>query len=114
MIVEKSQLSPFTKRDVLKMIKKAKVDSAPGPDGVNNETLCIFGEVIAHLLTCLFSILFLGSPPAQWLESKIILIYKKGSFSDVNNYRPISLSLYILKIFMVIPKNKCYNRLDAH
>lgn len=32
----------------------------------------------------------------------------------VNNYRPISLSSPVLKIFMVLLKNKCYKQLDSY
>ena len=114
-LVEKgSQIPPITKSEVVKTIRKVKVSSAPGPDSISNEVLLDFGEVIAGPLAGLFnSILTLGYPPKQWLLSEIILIHKKGSLLDINNYRPVSLSSCIQKIFMVILKNKCYNCLDA-
>lgn len=65
-------------------------------------------------LTVLFNgILSSDLSPEQLYLSKIILINKKGDRADLNNYRPISLTSNICKIFTEILKTKIYNILDA-
>lgn len=86
-----------------------------GPDGITNDILRLCWQELATSMAELFnSIISSGRPPYQWSHSEIILIHKKGARSKINNYRPISLSPRILKIFTTILKNKSYSQLDLH
>jgi len=83
--------------------------------GIGKDILKIFWEELATPIAGLFeAILSSGYSPVQWFHSEIILVHKKGSRSDVNNYRPISLSLCILQNFMTIVKSRCYKKLDEY
>ena len=32
-----------------------------------------------------------GDIPLQWIESRVVLVYKGGDMSELNNYRPIAI-----------------------
>ena len=41
----------------------------------------------------------IGSLPSEWLKANVSPIFKKGEKSDPANYRPISLTCILCKIF---------------
>lgn len=51
--------------------------------------------------------------PKQWKEAKIILLHKKGRRDEVQNYRPISLTCAIYKLFAKIILNRLTSQLDS-
>ncbi len=72
-----------------------------------------FKELLAHLLGYLFnSITTLGLIPTQWCMAEIIL-HKQGDRTEINNYRLISLSSDVGKVYVKIIENRIYNNLDA-
>jgi hypothetical protein len=50
----------------------------------------------------------------SWLKSVIILIHKKGCISDINNYRPITLTNHLYKLFMRMILQKSEKTLDKN
>ncbi|KAI8437727.1 hypothetical protein MSG28_011961 [Choristoneura fumiferana] len=95
--------SRITESDVVEALNKLKIDKSPGPDNIANETLKIAAPILEVPLTNLFNfVLETGETPAQWSESKIILLYKKGDPNDIGNYRPISLMPSTYKLFSTI------------
>ncbi len=67
---------------------------------MENETSRIQGNTLAPFMAGLFnSFIKEGFTPKQWQQTEVILLYKKGYRSDLNNCRPISISSNIGKIF---------------
>lgn len=52
--------------------------------------------------------------PKQWTIGNIILLYKKGGSEHIENYRPISPSSNISKVFMGILKSRLYDILHQN
>ncbi len=52
--------------------------------------------------------------PSQWKLGEIILLFKKGEREDINNYRPITPSSNLNKVFMTVLKNRIYNTLEEN
>ena len=51
-------------------------------------------------LTLLFNISYnQGKLPADWKTAHVVPIHKKGKKDDIENYRPISLTSLVVKIF---------------
>ena len=79
------------------------LENNKSPDGLPYEILKHSSNVIAVYLCDLFNaILSTGIYPDMWCEAIISPLYKKGSKSDVNNYRGISLSCTLGKVFTKI------------
>ena len=85
--------------DVKTKINKLKMNSAPGPDKFGPRVLVGLQEVIALPLSIIFNkSLLSGEVPPDWRCANVTSVYKKGSRSIAENYRPISLTSIICKI----------------
>ena len=51
--------------------------------------------------------------PETVLQARVVLIYKKGDTSNMENYRPISLLNSIYKIYAAIVQDRLAEGLDA-
>ncbi len=101
----KDSVKPIRGEEVSGPIKSPKTSKVPGPDEIENEAIQILSETISEPLTKIFNkILESGTTPHQWNIAEIILLFKKRDRGNINNYRPISLSSSLAKIFMKIMK----------
>ncbi len=108
------EIDEVMEEDLAKTIGNLKSKKAAGPDGLENDAIKTLEVSLVKPLTKLFNqILHDGSVPNQWLISEIILLYKKGNRFDINNYRPISLSSNMCKIFTKLLKERLYGILDS-
>lgn len=99
--------------EVEKAIGEMKKGKATGDDGIPNELIIYGKESIITKLTDIFNrILYECEVPKQWQLSKIILLFKKGSREEISNYRPLSLSSSIYKIFVKILQKRLRKRID--
>ena len=106
---------PFTKKEVLDVIKKLKNNKACGIDNIINEFLKSCPVVIYDILLMFFNIILnTGIIPSVWSVSLIQPIYKgKGSLDDPDNYRGISLISCLGKMFTALINNRLTMYLDA-
>ncbi|MBP1527199.1 MAG: hypothetical protein H9Q66_04685 [Spiroplasma ixodetis] len=112
---EEEEIPIILKAEVEETLKNAKMNKSPGPDTIENNFLRLFKDSILNPLTDIFNLILINQDiPEQWKISEIILLYKKGNRKDIRNYRPISLSSNISKMFMKIIKNRIYNQLDTN
>ncbi len=85
-----------------------------GPDGLENEAIKTLEISLVKPLTKLFNQILHDDPiPKQWLISEIILLYKNGNRSNINNYSPISFFSNMCKIFMKLLKERLYRIFDS-
>jgi hypothetical protein len=96
-------------------IKKFKRRKAAGPDEVPIE---LFKEMDDDMLDVIGEILNewwrTESIQAEILKARVVMIFKKGSTSKLENYRPISLLNAIYSIFAVIVQDQLAEKLDRH
>jgi hypothetical protein len=77
---------------VLKQLKKLDISKATGSDGIPSIILKQCAEELAPSLTRVINLsLRTGIVPNVWKKATVCPIHKKGSKSEVTNYRPISL-----------------------
>ena len=99
--------SPFSERDVVKAITKAKASTALGPDGLTTVHLKNLGPRGVRFLTSLFNLSIAHADiPALWKTANIIPLPKPGKPpSNSLSYRPISLLCPPVKILerLILP-----------
>ncbi|XP_076037549.1 uncharacterized protein LOC143022998 [Oratosquilla oratoria] len=85
--------------DVWKKLGKLKVDKSPGPDNINARILKELRDNITPVLTELFETSIReGKLPEDWKSANVSAIHKGGDKSEVNNYRPVSLTCITCKV----------------
>ena len=81
-------------------ISSSKRDSAAGPDGVKMSVFKEAEDYIVVPLKILYNeINHTGLIPANFKTAKVIMIHKKNSKQEMGNYRPISMSNHISKLW---------------
>ena len=96
--------------EVLKMLNNMDANKSCGSDQLPTKILKLTALLIYEPLTQLFNkSLATGKYPISWKLAKVRPIFKKkGTPSEVNNYRPISLLPCISKIFEKIIFSRIY------
>ena len=90
--VEKELELDFTEREVGRMIAQLKNGKAVGCDKVPNEALKNSIPEFVTAVTKLFNnIKRVGQAPEAWKIGRMVLIHKKGSLTDMGNYRPLTV-----------------------
>ena len=89
-----------TREDVLKSLESIAINKSAGPDDIHPRVLFELRHEISGALTTLFNRSLLeGTVPLDWNTAKVTALHKKGSRSSPKNYRPISLTCIVCKIF---------------
>ena len=101
-----------TPTDIIKIVKKLRSNTAPGPDGI---TALFLKNIIAHIADPLSKVynrsLQEGNLPHDWKKALIIPLYKKGDAQLTTQYRPVSLTSVICKILERIIRSQLLNYL---
>ena len=80
---------------------------APGDDGIIKELHKAGGKPLLTVLVRLFNvIIYQGVATKAWSKSAMILFFKKGDKTLLNNYRPISLLSHVYKVFSRVITNR--------
>ena len=105
----------FTEEDVISAIDDIKVDAAAGPDGIPALLLKSCKHAIAQPIHLLWSLSFeVGITPTYYKSSFICPLYKKGSHAIASNYRPVSLTSHIVKIFERVLRKRLVDYLESN
>jgi len=84
----------ISKEAVLTKSLKLKDDKSPGPDGIRPIVLKSCAEAVADPLSRIYLESFdSGIIPNDWKTATITPIFRKGSRSDLSNYRPVLLTM---------------------
>ena len=97
-----------------KLIKAANPKKTTGPDHVSPRDLSLIGDSVIHSLLPIFrKSVSDASFPLSWKLSRVNPIFKKGSSTDVNNYRPISLLSIPGKILEDVVSDTLNNHIES-
>ena len=106
---------PFTCKELKRGIFKLKSGKKGGPDLMLNEFIKAGASTMALALVKLFNkILQTGNFPRIWSLSYISSIYKSGDPTDCSNYRGISLTSCLGKLFTSLLQRRLYDFLESH
>ena len=105
----------ITDSEILKAIKQLKNNKAYGLDLLRNEMFKAGSTLLLSPLKKLFNLIFRsGHYPASWAEGRIISIHKKGDKNDPSNYRGITISSSLGKMFNSILNSRLCTFLDSN
>ena len=100
---------------IAKKIKKMKDNKSPGVDGIPPKLLKEIVEQISTPLTKLFNLsLEEGIIPSEWKEANITPLFKKGSRNKQDNYRPVSFTSVVCKLFETLIRDHMVEFLVKH
>ena len=100
----------FSTEDVEAAIKELKNNSAPGPDGIPAVLLKSCSHALAGPLASMWRrSLREGVVPAYYKMSLVSPLHKKGDKITPGNYRPVSLTSHIVKVFERVLKKILVN-----
>lgn len=98
---------PFILDEVYKAISKLKNNRAVGLDSISNEMLKAAQTSLGPCLLKLFNAcLSSGQYPTQWADGYITPLHKSNDSTDPSNYRGISITSSISKIFNTVLNNR--------
>ena len=105
----------FNEEDISNAISKLKKNSAAGPDGIPAIFLINTKEYIkAPLKIILRKSLDEGVLPAIFKMAYVTPLHKGGSKMDPANYRPISLTSHVMKVFERVIKSYLLKHLESN
>ena len=103
---------PFTCKEIRQGLSRLKINKKEGIDSISNEMLKYGSSVLTLPLVKLFNfILNITDFPVTWNMSLISTIYKKGDKNNCN-YRGISLSSCLSKLFTGLLQNRLITNLE--
>jgi len=89
------------------LLRNINSNKAQGPDGIHGKILKKCARSLAHPLACIFKMSYnSGYIPKEWKMANVVPIFKKGVKTNVENYRPISLTCLVMKIFERVIKEE--------
>ena len=91
---------PLTPTEVSQVIKRLSLGKATGLDNISNEMLKLAGPIHLSFFTSLFNHIYSTAYfPSIWKQAYISTLHKKGSNQDPANYRPLSITSCLGKLF---------------
>ncbi|XP_060562301.1 uncharacterized protein LOC132721934 [Ruditapes philippinarum] len=101
---------PFTLDEILRSIANLSVGKCSGIDGIPAEFFKTTMDDIAPIFLALFNHIFLtGNIPLSWRSSAITPVYKSGPSNIPGNYRGISITNTMYKIFSGVINKRLYD-----
>lgn len=105
----------ITPEDIMLSLERSAREKAPGMDGFPFELygfLLTINGVASLLARVMTEALTDARMPQSWLQTCMILLYKKGDASDLANWRPLSLINSDAKLFTKIITLRLHAPLD--
>jgi hypothetical protein len=100
---------------VMFQLNKQRADKATGVDEISPRLLFEIKNEVCHPLTVLFrKSLDTGCVPNDWRLANVSPIHKKGSRNKSENYRPVSLTSQICRIFESIMRDTIVKHLESN
>ena len=104
----------ITKDRVLSELERLRDDKVAGADDLVPRFLSKIKGDISYALTLLFQrIMEDREVPDEWIKANVVPIFKNGSRGEASNYRPVSLSSQISKVFKSIIRDEVVSFLRA-
>ena len=88
-----------SEEDVFKFLRTMDVTKATGADNIPTKILRIAAPCISRSITRLLNVSYLtGQFPLSWKVARVTPVSKRGSLTECDNYRPISILPNVSKV----------------
>ena len=105
----------ITEKDTLQAISNLKRGVAVGKDGILSEMLIEGKVILAKPITVMFQLFYdLGYVPDAWRSSIVSPIFKKGSRTDRQNYRPVTVVSNFMKTMEKVIASRLQEHMEKH
>ena len=105
----------ITEKIVLEKLDGLRDDKAAGADDLVPRFLnSIKHELVSPLVILFRKVLDEETVPRDWKEANIVPIFKGGQRSATSNYRPVSLTSQICKLFEAVVRDEVVEFLDKY
>ena len=90
----------INEEDMYNVLKGLNASKSPGPDNIHPRVLKELARELSYPFTLLFNkTLKDGKIPDSWKLANVKPIFKKGKKNSAGNYRPVSLTSILCKVF---------------
>ena len=101
----------FDPDQISNILKGIDTNKSPCPDGITGTVLKKCSSSLSYPLSILFNISFAsGQLPQDWKVANVVPVHKKGDKSNIENYRPISLTSLVMKVMEKIVRDELYSK----
>ena len=101
----------FDPDQISNILKDIDTNKSPGTDGITGTVLKKCSSSLSYPLSILFNISFASSQlPQDWKVANVVPVHKKGDKSNIENYRPISLTSLVMKVIEKIVRDELYSK----
>ena len=112
---DKLEVVEYTELKVIKVIDSLRREAAGGPDEIPPKVLKEICNEVAKPLVLLFTkSLEEKRIPDEWRDSYVVPIYKGGSKFVPKNYRPVNLTIAVMKIKEAIDRAEIVRHIERH
>ena len=109
------EIPEISTEEIRAALKKMKNGKCPGEDRITAEMLKHGGNALEKALQILLNkCLHESKIPEKWYNSEVVILFKKGDMTNIENYRPISLLSVLYKLFTKILTNRLNNKFDFY
>ena len=105
----------ITKHEIASRLRKLKNGKSCGVDDIPNEFLKYGGESMIHALSNLLTYISdMETIPQEWGQGLIKPIHKSGPVNKIDNYRGITLTSNVYKLYTKIIENVIMNYIEEN
>ena len=105
----------ITEKEIMTALLQLKNNKSCGPDGICNELLKYSTHVLLNPIIKLFNLIYTaGQYPSWWARGFIKPLHKKDNPLLAENYRGITITSVIGKLFNSVINNRIVNFLKKH
>ena len=100
----------ITEDQMYHALNSLNISKSPGPDEIHPRILKELSKELAKPLSMLFNkSIKEGKIPDKWKIAEVRPIFKKGSKQEAGNYRPVSLTSVVCKVFESFVRDAMYS-----
>ncbi|MEW8545715.1 MAG: reverse transcriptase family protein, partial [Candidatus Thiodiazotropha sp.] len=105
----------FDKETVRRLLVNINISKSQGPDQLHPKLLYELSNVICEPLSIIFNKSFeSGLLPDEWKKGQITALFKKGDKKEPANYRPVSLTSVVCKIFEKLIRQRIIEHMNRN